>query len=81
MLFAVIIIGNFVFSTKERSSGKPPLSAVDMPSTSSTKIILFFPDRDFCSEAGLRIFSNFCLFLKSLAFNSKISEFVSFAKA
>ena len=51
-----------------------------MPSISSTKIIFLCFVRDFCSVAGFNIAFNFSLSLKSEAFNSNNSEFVSLAK-
>ena len=43
------------------------------------RIILLFLTKDFCSIAGFNTLCKFVLFLKSEAFNSKISEFISLA--
>jgi hypothetical protein len=76
---AVIIIGIEEDSTRTSNSFKPPKSFFEIPSTSSTRIILFSLTKDLCYIAGFRISFNFSLFLKSEAFNSNISETVSFA--
>src|SRR3989338_2209541 len=69
----VIIMGNLVVCITLTSSGIPPISVPVTPSTSSINIILLFLNKDFCSEAGLSVSSNFCLFLKSDEFSSIIS--------
>ena len=78
---AVIIIGKAVLFIKARSSGKPPLSEVVIPSASSIKISFPFLNKDCCSTDGLRTSSKDNLFLKSEAFNSKSSRLCSFARA
>ena len=52
----------------------------ETPSASSIKIILFSLNKEVCSKTGLSFASICDLFLKSDAFNSNNSDFVSFAK-
>ena len=71
---AVQIIGNFVVSIKEFNVEIPPLSFVpDKPSTSSTRMIFAFANKDICFEAFPTVDEMPTAFLKSEAFTSMIS--------